>query len=111
MVKRGELWWVDLGSEPDSGYRRPVVVISSNRFNRSRLPTVIVAAVTSNLRLAHSPGNVILDPADTGLDCPSVIDVTQVLTVDRAVFESRIGRLPGERAQALDVGLRMALRL
>ena len=113
MVKRGELWWADFGeprgSEP--GFRRPAVVVSSDRFNRSRLRTVIVAAVTSNTRLAEMPGNVALDTADTGLDRPSVVNVTQLSCVDRDILDARIGALPSDRLRALDAGLRLVLRL
>ncbi len=113
MVKRGEIWWVDFGvprgSEP--GYRRPAVIISSDRFNRTRLSTVLVAAVTSNLALADLPGNVTVEPDDTGLGRSSVVNVTQVGTVDRAFLDTRIGALPRGRMAALDAGLRLVLRL
>lgn len=94
MVARGELWWVDFGAPASPGYRRPAVVVSSDRFNRSRIATVIVTAVTSNLRLAEAPGNVALPQETTGLDRPSVANVSQLLTVDRAVLDNRIGALP-----------------
>jgi mRNA interferase MazF len=113
VVKRGELWWVDFGrphgAEP--GFRRPAVVVSSDRFNRSRLRTVIVAAVTSDTRLAEMPGNVALDTAETGLDRPSVVNVTQLACVDRDVLDARIGALPSGRMRMLDAGLRLVLRL
>lgn len=113
MVGRGELWWVDLGEPAGSapGYRRPVVVVSSDRFNRSRIATVIVAAVTSNLRLAQAPGNVALSTRDTGLPRASVVNVSQLLTVDRQVLDTRIGRLPAVSARALETGLRLVLGL
>lgn len=111
MVTRGELWWIDFGEPtgcaPD--YRRPAVVVSSDRFNRSRLATVIVAAVTSNLRLAQAPGNVTL-PSDA-LPKPSVVNVTQLLAVDRALLDSRVGQLPSTWLQELDRGLRLVLGL
>ncbi len=72
---------------------------------------MIVAAVTSNLRLADAPGNVLVNATDAGLDRAFVINVTQVAWVDRSVLESRIGVLPAERTQALDAGLRLVLRL
>lgn len=111
--RRGELWWADLGEPRGSApaYRRPVVVVSSDRFNRSRLRTVIVAAVTSNQRLAVAPGNVALSPEDTGLDRPSVVNVSQLLTVDREVLERRIGTLTAAHTHAVESGLRLALRL
>ena len=113
VVARGELWCADLGVPRGSapGFRRPVAVVSSDRFNRSRLSTVIVAAVTSNVRLADAPGNVALEPAGTGLDRPSVVNVTQLLTVDRDLLDTRIGALPADRLRALDAGLRLVLRL
>lgn len=112
-MRRGEIWWVDLGvprgSEP--GYRRPAVIISSDRFNRSRLSTVVVAAITSNVALADVPGNVAIEPAETGLDRPSVVNVTQLATVDRDVLDGCVGALPRGRLAALDAGLRLVLRL
>jgi mRNA interferase MazF len=112
-MKRGEIWWADFGEPRGSApaYRRPAVVVSSDRFNRSRLRTVILAAVTSNTDLAAMPGNVPLETADTGLDRPSVVNVTQLACVDRGVLDSRIGTLPSDRLRALDRGLRLALRL
>ncbi|MDN5934141.1 MAG: type II toxin-antitoxin system PemK/MazF family toxin [Pseudonocardia sp.] len=113
MVRRGEIWWVDFGSPRGSepGYRRPAVIISSDRFNRTRLNTVLVAAVTSNVALADLPGNLALEPDTTGLDRPSVVNVTQVGTVDRRFLDTRIGALPRGRLAALDAGLRLVLRL
>lgn len=113
MVARGELWWVDFGEPVGSapGYRRPAVVISSDRFNRSRIATLILAAVTSNLRLAEAPGNVALPMEATGLPKPSVVNVTQLLTVDRQLLDGLIGKLPGTQMRAIDEGLRLALAL
>jgi mRNA interferase MazF len=113
VVRRGEIWWADFGEPRGSApaYRRPAVVVSSDRFNRSRLSTVIVAAVTSNTSLAEMPGNVALEPSDTGLDRRSVVNVTQLSCVDRGLLDGRIGTLPSERLRALDRGLRLALRL
>lgn len=113
MVKRGEIWWVDFGepqgSEP--GYRRPAVVISSDRFNRSRIRTVLVAAVTSNVNLAAAPGNLALSPDETGLDRPSVVNVSQLACVDRSMLVRQAGAVPGAQRYALDAGLRLALAL
>lgn len=113
MVNRGELWWVDFGepagSEP--GYRRPAAVVSSDRFNRSRIAAVIVAAVTSNLRLAQAPGNVLLPSKSTGLDRNSVVNVSQLLTVDRSMLSERIGTINAGHRRSLDDGLRLVLGL
>jgi len=85
--------------------------VSSDRFNRSRLATVVVAAVTSNLRLGDAPGNVTLPTVGTGLDKESVVDVSQLLTIDRELLGERIGALPPDRLRAVDKGLRLALGL
>lgn len=113
MVARGEVWWVDFAEPIDSapGYRRPAVVVSSDRFNRSRIGTAVVAAVTSNMRLAGAPGNVELPKGAAGLPKPSVVNVSQVLTIDRTLFGRRIGTLDTMRVRAVDQGLRLALDL
>jgi mRNA interferase MazF len=113
MVRRGELWWVDfaepVGSAP--GYRRPAAVVSADRFNRSRIATVIVAAVTSNTRLADAPGNVALPAGSSGLPKDSVVNVSQLLAVDRGLLDRRIGMLPSAQLAVLDRGLRLVLGL
>src|SRR5689334_1064403 len=97
-MKRGEIWWASLpapvGSGP--GLRRPVLVVQSNPFNDSRISTVIVAAVTSNLALAAAPGNVRLGKSESGLPKPSVVNVSQLVTVDKSLLKSRIRALPAE---------------
>lgn len=112
-MRRGELWWVDfaepVGSAP--GYRRPAVVVSADRFNRSRIATVIVAAVTSNTRLADAPGNVALPAGPSGLPKDSVVNVSQLLAVDRGLLDRRIGMLPSAQLAVLDRGLRLVLDL
>lgn len=97
------------GSAPR--YRRPALVVSSDRFNRSRISTVIVAAVTSNLRLAAAPGNVELPKRAGGLPKPSVVNVSQLLVVDREMLEERIGSLDPPHVRAVDAGLRLVLSL
>lgn len=113
MVTRGELWWVDFGEPVGSapGYRRPAVVVSSDRFNRSCIATLILAVVTSNLRLAQAPGNVALPMEVTGLPKPAVVNVTQLLTVDRQLLDGLIGKLPGPALRAVDEGLRLVLNV
>ena len=113
VVARGEVWWVDfgdqLGSEP--GYRRPALVVSSDRFNRSRISTVIVTAVTSNVRLAAAPGNVGLERGAAGLPKASVVNVSQTLVVDRARLVEASGSLDSITMQSVDEGLRLVLAL
>jgi|SRR5689334_19710906 len=112
-MKRGEIWWASLpepsGSGP--GLRRPVVVISANSFNVSRIATVIVAAITSNLRLAHAPGNVLLPPRTAGLPKQSVVNVSQVITIDKGRLTAQCGRIGAKALNEIDDGLRLALSL
>src|SRR5271170_4995658 len=95
-MHRGEIWWASLprpaGSGP--GYRRPVLVVQANEFNDSRIQTVVVAAITSNVKLAAAPGNVLCGRRDTGLSRSSVVNVSQVLTVDKHLLTQRVRTLP-----------------
>lgn len=113
MIRRGEVWWANLAAPAGSGpgFRRPVLVVQSDAFNRSRIGTVMVAAITSNLRLAEAPGNVKLTRRQSGLPKASVVNVSQVLTLDRRFLTERVGRLPAEKVAAVDSGLRLALSL
>lgn len=112
-MRRGEVWWASLpepaGSGP--GLRRPVLVIQSNPFNQSCIATVVVAVITSNLALAEAPGNVRLAKGDAGLPKPSVINVSQVLTLDRALLTERVGAVPAPLLQRVGDGLRLVLGL
>ncbi len=113
MIARGEIWWADLpepiASEP--GYRRPVLVIQADSFSRSRIATVIAVVVTSNLRLALAPGNVLLPSKATGLPQDSVANVSQVITLDKAFLTERVGPLPSYLLELVEDGLRLALSL
>ena len=95
----------------EPGFRRPVVVVSEDRFNDSALRTVIVVALTTNLRLGGLRGNVAVPVAGTGLSQPSVANVTQLSTLDRADLDGRIGRIPSRVMDAIDDGLRLVLAL
>lgn len=112
-MRRGELWWADLpepvGSEP--GYRRPVLIISSDDFNRSSIKTVLAVAVTSNTRLAKGPGNVLLPAREAHLAHDSVLSVSQLLTVDKRFLDERIIALPPPLLAQLDEGLKLVLAL
>lgn len=112
-MERGAVWWAELpdpvASEP--GFRRPVVIVQSNAFNRSRIRTVIAVLLTSNLRLAEAPGNVLIAAADSGLPKDSVANVSQVITVDKGFLSARCGKLPSRVMKALDDGLRLVLSL
>ena len=112
-MDRGEIWWARLpqpfGSEP--GFHRPVVVIQSDRFSRSQIGTIIVAAVTRNVRLRVAPGNVYLPRRTGGLDHESVVNVSQLVTLDRRRLHDLVGRLPPAKLRDLEDGLRLALAL
>ena len=112
-ILRGEIWWADLPaprrSEP--GYRRPVLVVQADAFNRSRIQTAIVAVVTSNLQLAEAPGNVLLPARSTGLPRDSVANVSQLLTLDRSFLTEHAGTLPPRLQRSVDDGLRTVLQL
>ena len=113
-MKRGEVWWADLGEEPVGSapcFRRPVVVIQSKPFNESRIATVIVAVITTNLALAEAPGNVRLSKSESVLTKPSVVNVSQVITVDKSILTEKVKSLPGAVMQRVDDGLRLALAL
>lgn len=113
VIARGEVWWADLpdpiGAAP--GYRRPVIVVQNDAFNRSRIATVTVVALTSNLRLVEAPGNVLVPARAAGLARDSIANVSQILTVDRGVLTERLKRLPPALVDQVDDGLRLALAL
>jgi len=113
VIRRGDIWWAELpepeGSGP--GFRRPVVVVQSDAFNQSRIGTVMVAAVTSNLRLADSPGNVLVRRGQSGLPKDSVVNVSQVLTLDKRFLAHFVSSLPSVLRRRVDRGLRLALSL
>jgi mRNA interferase MazF len=113
VIGRGEIWWATLpepvGSEP--GFRRPVLVVQSNDFNRSRINTVIAVVITSNTRLAEAPGNVFLPQGVTGLPKDSVANISQVITIDKGFLTERTGLLPPEFVHRVEAGLRLILAL
>lgn len=107
------MWWANLpdpvGSGP--GYRRPVVIVQADPFNASRIRTVIVAAISSSSRFTAAPGNVRLPTQSSGLPRDSVINVTQLLAVDKDLLFQRVGHLPLYNLHELDHGLRLVLAL
>lgn len=112
-MKRGEVWWASLpdpvGSGP--GLRRPVVIVQSNAFTESRIATVIVVVVTSNLALAEAPGNVRLAKSESGLPQPSVINVSQLITVDKSILTGKVKSLPSSVMRRVEDGIRLVLSL
>jgi mRNA interferase MazF len=98
-VAQGDVWWADLGEPSGSGpaFRRPVVVVQGDAFNRSRLATVVCVPLTSNLKWAEAPGAVMLTERETSLPKASVANATQLVTVDRDTLTERVGKLPSRK--------------
>lgn len=113
VVERGQIWWADLdeprGSEP--GFRRPLLVVQDDAFNRSRLNTVIAVVLTSNLRLVDAPGNVLISAKAAGLPTDSVANVSQIITIDRDFLTEPAGKLPRQLLKMVEDGLRTVLGL
>lgn len=111
VIQQGEIYWIELdepvGSGP--GYRHPHVVIQNNLFNLSRINTVVVCALTSNLRRGESPGNVVLEEGEAGLPKPSVVVVSQVFTVDKRQLGEYIGTLSSWRVRQIVDGVTLVL--
>lgn len=107
------MWWADLGSPKGSGpgLKRPVLVLQSDAFNRSAISTVVVAALTSNLDLAAAPGNLLVRPRSSGLPRPSVVNVSQIATIDRRLLTERVGRLAAPLMEQVEAGVRLVLGL
>lgn len=113
VVERGQVWWADLG-EPDGsepGYNRPVLIVQSDAFNRSRLHTVVAVILSTNARLLDAPGNVLLSAKATGLPKDSIANVSQVVTVDRDFLMELAGRVRGQFLKDVENGLRLVLGL
>lgn len=112
-MKRGEVWWADLADPVGSGpgYRRPVLLIQSKPFNESQIATVVVAVITTNLGLAEAPGNMRLSKSESGLPKPSVVNVSQIITLDKSMLTDKVKSLPGAVMQRIDEGLRLVLAL
>ena len=112
-LRRGAIWWADLGepggSEP--GYRRPVLIVQEDHFNQSNLATVIVLSLTSNLRYQNMPGNVLLPRTKSGLAKDSIINVTQLVTIDKHWIEEYVADAPASVMVQVDQGLSLILGL
>ena len=102
VAERGEIWWAG---------NRPVLVVQADAFNQSRLATAVVAVITSNMDLAAAPGNVTIRAQDSGLPRDSVVNVSQLLTLDKSVLIDRVGRVPFPLLQLVDEGMRLVLSL
>ena len=112
-MNRGEIWWADLPvpqrSEP--GYRRPVLVVQADSFNQSHIRTVVCAAITSNTRLSDMPGNVLLSAEESKLQKPSVVNVSQLITLDQAFLSDYVGTVSIHVMRRVNNGLKLVLDL
>jgi mRNA interferase MazF len=111
VINQGEVWWADLseltGSEP--GFRRPVVVVQGDAFNRSAIRTVVTVPLTSNIRWADAPGNVRLSSRSTGLPKDSVANVSQVVALDQSTLTERVGKISQAKLDLLLAGIDIVL--
>ncbi|MBI5181668.1 MAG: type II toxin-antitoxin system PemK/MazF family toxin [Nitrospirae bacterium] len=110
-IKQGDIFWVDLGipggSEP--GYRHPHVVIQNNLFNESKINTVAVCAITSNIKRAKAPGNILLKKGEGGLKKDSVVNVSQVITIDKSDLIEKTGTLSQFRMRQVVEGIKLLI--
>ena len=111
VIDQGDIYWVDLGEPtgPEPGYRHPHVVIQNNLFNRSRINTVVVCALTSNMRRAEAPGNVLLEKGEASLPRQSVVNVSRIYTVDRRDLAEKIGSLSRRRIRQILSGVMLVI--
>ena len=113
VIQRGEIWWANLpvpiASEP--GYRRPILIIQSNDFNRSNIATVIGIVITSNIELAQAPGNVLMPQKVCGLPKDSVVNISQIITIDKTFLTECVGILPQRYMAQIEEGIRLVLSL
>lgn len=111
VINQGDIYWIDLdepeGSEP--GYKHPHVIVQNNIFNRSRIKTVLVCPLTSNIKRANAPGNVLLEKKESNLPKDSVVNVSQVFTVDKTQLEEYVGTLSTKRITEILNGIKLVL--
>ncbi len=107
MIAQGEIWWADIDEPTDSsfGFRRPIVVVQCDALNRSRSGTVVCVPLTSNLKWANAPGNVLLRAEWTGLPRDSVANVSLIVALDKSQLTERIGRLTSRQLEAIFAGI------
>jgi len=111
VIAQGDVFWLDTGTPRGSGpsFRRPHVVVQNDVFNASRIQTTVLCAVTSNLLRAKAPGNLLLRKGEANLPRPNVVNVSQLVTVDKSVLREKIGTLPRRRVREIVSGLRLVL--
>jgi len=113
VIKRGEIWWAELpepvGSEP--GYRSPLLIVQANEFNKSKINTVIALAITTNVRLAGAPGNVLLSAKQSRLPKESVINISQIITIDKSFLTEKVYAISNKIMATVEEGMKLVLRL
>ncbi|MBW2000662.1 MAG: type II toxin-antitoxin system PemK/MazF family toxin [Deltaproteobacteria bacterium] len=111
VIEQGEVYWVDLGEPRGSapGYRHPHIVIQNDVFSASLINTVVVCVITSNLRRAKSPGNVVLEKGEANMPKKSVVNVTQIYTVDKRDLAEKIGKVSKDKLEQILDGLKLVL--
>ena len=109
VIKQGEIYWVDLTEPRDSepGYRHPHIVIQNNLFNASRINTIVVCSLTSNLKRAKAPGNVLLNQGEANLPKKSVVNISQIFTVNKADLVEKIGLVSDKRITEILDGIKL----
>lgn len=112
-MRRGEIWWADLpepvGAAP--GYRRPVLILQADSFTTSRIATVVVVVLTTNMRLATAPGNVLISARESGLPYDSVINISQIATLDKTTLDTAVGYATTRTLAEVEDGVRLVLDL
>jgi len=112
-MNRGDIWWASLPdpSVSSPGYRRPVLIVQSNPFNISLIQTIIVVALTTNLKLVNAPGNILIGKQHSGLPRDSVINISQIITINKGFLTEYVNTLPARHMRKVDEGLRLVLSL
>ncbi len=112
-MRRGEIWWASLGDPVGSGpgHRRPMLVVQSDEFNESAIRTSVCATITSNMRLAAAPGNVRISRRVSRLPHDSVVNVSQLITLDKSLLTEKVSRLPAESLREVEAGIKLVLAL
>lgn len=113
VIGRGEIWWANLpepvGSSP--GFRRPVLIVQADSFNQSKIQTIVVVVITKNLELAKAPGNVSITARMSLLPVDSVVNVSQVITIDKSLLTEFVSTVPSKKMEKIEEGLRLVLSL
>lgn len=111
MIAQGEVWWADLGEPIGSapGYRRPVLIVQCDAFNRSRIATIVCVPLTSNVKWADAPGNVLLTARQTGLDRDCVANVSLIVAIDRTQLTERAGQVARRQLELVFAGVDVVL--